>query len=242
VLPAFLFDPASSPYSLRSQPAGESGESQPDPHGPAATAPALPGRLRAAAAHAWRLVPGRGAFTGLAPAQAEAAAAAEVLSEVQRVVALAKAFGIVVLLAVAGPATLLGPAARQRLAASVGLDGTPGAVVPLAVHHTSLAEPQGGDDGTAATSAVPPSSGSAFSCGSGAPAGGISSTSRQQGLGLASQSQEGLSLLGPSTLPEVGLLQAALYAHAAALHKEGAAGRGSLRGSMRMRGSLRARL
>ncbi|GAB4823110.1 hypothetical protein N2152v2_010156 [Parachlorella kessleri] len=229
LLPAFLFDPASSPYSLRQQPAGGGSDKQPGLQDIAAVPPALPRRLRAAATHALRLVvPGRGAVSsGPTQAQAEAAAAG-VLSEVHRVVALAKAFGMAVLLAVSGPPTLLGPAARQRLAAAVGLDETLGAVVPLAVHQAPLAEPPGGDSNPAAASAAPAGGDNALGGGSGS-----SCTSSPQGLGPREQSQQALSPGGQSTPPHVGLLLAALYAHAAAMHEVG--DRGHLRGSLHAR-------
>lgn len=149
---------------------------------------------------------GAAATGGAAAAAAEAAAAVGVLTELQRAVAVAKAFGLGVLLAVASPEPL-GAATRRRLAASVGLGGSPGAVVPVLLWPPQLmglpqlpAEGLGAGAGTAQ-----PSMGSA--------------TQKQQQQQQADSGQQ-----QPGPAPEVRLLQAALYAHATARYEEWAAG------------------
>ena len=133
LLPPFLLDP-SSPHApqLPSAPAAAAAAvpSAGIEHG---CAPGLAQRARAAATSAGarlRRLSGAGQLGGGSAAAGAESAAVEVLSELQRVVSLAKALGLGVLLAVVSPG-LLGAAARRRLAASVGLDGTTGAVVPM---------------------------------------------------------------------------------------------------------------
>lgn len=81
---------------------------------------------------------------------AQEEAAREVLSQLQRVVGLARAFGMQVLLAVVSP-TPLDAAARRRLAVSTGLDSSAGAVVPVLLAEQ---QPQVGDGGELSGPAV----------------------------------------------------------------------------------------
>lgn len=217
--PSLLLDPRPAPPAHSASASFTTGPGTPAAAGlnappPTAHSPAagLRGRARSAAQRAGgRLRQLRGA---LAPSSAPSStlsegAALDVLSELQRLVALAGALGMRPLLAVVTREGLDAGAPR-RLAASLGLEAAEGFAVVVPVLEVPVATAAGGRAGGGTAAEGGHSAVGQRQLGSGIEQGG--------GVGQGPHQQVG----GTTARLSMGPLQLALYGQAAALHQEAA--------------------